>query len=297
MVITQIVSSLTTDALPKRHRGHRVLRRFARHRLALVGLVMIILLTGGAAFAPWIAPYDPDQIDLTHRFAPALSEGHVLGSDELGRDVLTRLLYAGRISLSVGVSAMVVTLAIGFTAGAFAAYCGGAVDAALMRLTDMALCFPNIFLLLFVAAFVTPTLSTVALIIGLTSWMEIARIVHAQILGLKEQDFIKAAQLSGASSIRIVLRQILPNAVAPLMVAATLNTANAILLESYISFLGYGIQPPAASWGNMLTNAQDDFQLDAWLAVFPGLAIMLAVLSFNFIGDGLRDALDVRIRL
>lgn len=268
-----------------------------RHRMALAGLVVIILMACGSAFAPWIAPYDPDHIDLLHRFAPPLSTGHILGADELGRDVLTRLLYAGRISLSVGVSAMVVTLVVGFMAGAFAAYYGGVIDAVLMRLTDMALCFPNIFLLLFVAAFVTPTLPTVALIIGLTSWMEIARIVHAQILALKEQDFIKAARLSGASSGRIVLRQILPNTVAPLMVAATLNTANAILLESYISFLGYGIQPPAASWGNMLTNAQGDFQLDAWLAVFPGIAIMLAVLSFNFIGDGLRDALDVRIRL
>ena len=226
-----VVQSLVDAPRPSR-RARRVIRRFARHRLALAGLVASILLVFGAAAAPWITPYYPDQIDLVHRFAPPLSAGHFLGADELGRDVFTRLLYAGRISLSVGVSAMLVTLAVGFTAGAFAAYCGGVIDTLLMRLTDMALCFPNIFLLLFLAAFVTPTLPTVALIIGLTCWMEIARIVHSQGPGLKEQDFIKAARLSGASSIRLVLKQLLPNATAPLMVAATLNMANAILLES-----------------------------------------------------------------
>jgi peptide/nickel transport system permease protein len=158
------------------------------------------------------------------------------------------------------------------------------------------LCFPSVFLLLFVAAFVTPSLTSMALMIGLTCWMEIARIVYSQILVLKSADFIAAAQMVGAPSWRIILRQILPNTMAPVLVAATLNTANAILLESYISFLGYGIQPPAASWGNMLTNAQSDFQVDPWLAVFPGIAITLAVTSFNFIGDGLRDALDPKMR-
>src|SRR5579875_3322373 len=181
MELAQIAVAPAASTQPQPGRAHRVLRRFARHRMALAGLAVILLMACGSAFAPWIAPYDPDHIDLLHRFAPPLSGGHILGADELGRDVLTRLLFAGRISLSVGVSAMVVTLVVGFMAGAFAAYYGGIVDAVLMRLTDMALCFPNIFLLLFVAAFVTPTLPTVALIIGLTSWMEIARIVHAQI--------------------------------------------------------------------------------------------------------------------
>jgi len=205
-------------------------------------------------------------------------------------------MYAGQISLSVGVAAMLVTLVVGFAIGAFAAYYGGWIDTVLMRLTDVMLCFPSVFLLLFVAAFVTPSLTSIALMIGLTCWMEIARIVRAQIMALKSADFIAAAQMVGAPAWRIVLRQILPNTLAPILVAATLNTANAILLESYISFLGYGIQPPEASWGNMLTNAQSDFQVDAWLAVFPGLAITLAVASFNFIGDGLRDALDPRVR-
>lgn len=276
--------------------GIRVLRRFLRHRLAVLGVVMIALLGIAAGGAPYLAPHDPDEIDISIRYSPPLTEDRFLGADDLGRDVASRLMYAGRISLAVGIAAMLVTLAVGFLVGAFAAYHGGWIETVLMRLTDMMLCFPSVFLLLFVAAFVSPTLVSLALMIGLTCWMEIARIIHAQILALKSADFIAAARMAGAPSWRIVLRQILPNTLAPVLVAATLNTANAILLESYISFLGYGIQPPQASWGNMLTNAQSDFQVDPWLAVFPGLAITLAVASFNFIGDGLRDALDPRLR-
>ena len=272
-----------------------VWRRFARHRLALVGLFVLAVLVCASAGASWLAPADPDDIDIANRYVAPLSQGHLLGADDLGRDVLSRLMFAGQISLSVGIAAMLVTLVVGFAVGAFAAYHGGWIDTVLMRLTDMMLCFPSVFLLLFVAAFVTPTLVSIALMIGLTCWMEIARLVHAQILSLKSADFITAARMAGAPSWRIVARQILPNTLAPILVAATLNTANAILLESYISFLGYGIQPPAASWGNMLTNAQSDFTVDPWLAVFPGLAITLAVASFNFIGDGLRDALDPRL--
>lgn len=280
---------------PPAGRSH-VVRRFLRHRLAVLGVALIALLGISAAGAPWFAPHDPDEITIGERYAPPLTADRPLGADDLGRDVLSRLMYAGRISLSVGIAAMLVTLVVGFAIGAFAAYYGGWIDTVLMRLTDVMLCFPSVFLLLFVAAFVTPSLATISLMIGLTCWMEIARIVHAQILALKSADFIAAARLAGAPAWRIVMRQILPNTLAPILVAATLNTANAILLESYISFLGYGIQPPQASWGNMLTNAQSDFQVDAWLAVFPGLAITLAVASFNFIGDGLRDALDPRVR-
>ncbi len=272
------------------------LRRFLRHRLAVLGVVLIALLGIASAGAPWLAPHDPDEIDVTARYAAPLTEGHWLGTDDLGRDVATRLMFAGRISLSVGVAAMLVTLVVGFAVGAFAAYLGGWVETILMRLTDVMLCFPSVFLLLFVAAFVTPSLLSIALMIGLTCWMEIARIVRAQISAMKSADFVAAAQMAGAPPWRVVLIQILPNTLAPILVAATLNTANAILLESYISYLGYGIQPPDASWGNMLTNAQSDFQVDPWLAVFPGLAITLAVASFNFAGDGLRDALDPRVR-
>ena len=285
--------ALVGPAVGARRAG--VVRRFARHRLALFGVAAILVLVVASAGAAWLAPYDPDDIDIANRYAPPFGPAHLFGADDLGRDVLSRLMFAGQISLSVGIAAMLVTLVVGFAVGAFAAYHGGWLDTALMRLTDMMLCFPTVFLLLFVAAFVTPTLVSIALMIGLTCWMEIARLVHAQILALKSADFIAAARMAGAPSWRIVARQILPNTLAPILVAATLNTANAILLESYISFLGYGIQPPAASWGNMLTNAQSDFTVDPWLAVFPGLAITLAVASFNFIGDGLRDALDPRL--
>jgi peptide/nickel transport system permease protein len=277
-------------------RRSSALRRFFRHRLAAIGMFVIAVLTIGAAGAPWLAPHDPDEIDISQRYAPPLTQGHILGSDDLGRDVLTRLLYAGQVSLSVGTAAMLVTVIVGFAVGAFAAYHGGWVNVVLMRFADVMLCFPTVFLLLFVAAFVTPSLLSIALMIGLTCWMEIARIVYAQILVLKSADFIAAARMVGAPSWRIIVRQILPNTLAPIFVAATLNMANAILLESYISFLGYGIQPPAASWGNMLTNAQSDFQVDPMLAILPGLAITLAVTSFNLIGDGLRDALDPRMR-
>jgi peptide/nickel transport system permease protein len=272
------------------------IRRVLRHRLAVLGLIVIAVLFIAAAGAAWLAPYDPEEIDIVNRYAVPLSENHVLGTDDLGRDVLTRLMYAGQISLSVGVAAMLVTVVIGFAVGAAAAYLGGWVDVVLMRLTDIMLSFPSVFLLLFVAAFVPPSLATMSLMIGLTSWMEIARIIYSQILSLKQADFIAAARMVGAPSWRIIGRQILPNTIAPIFVAATLNTANAILLESYVSFLGYGIQPPQASWGNMLTNAQSAFQVDPWLAILPGLAITLAVTSFNFIGDGLRDALDPKVR-
>ncbi|MBK1865547.1 ABC transporter permease [Taklimakanibacter albus] len=290
---SEAVLDIQAAAPPRRTSAFR---RLLRHRLALLALIVLAVLVIGSAGAPWLAPHDPEELDIANRYAPPLSEGHILGSDDLGRDVLTRLMYAGQISLSVGIAAMLVTVIVGFSVGAFAAYYGGWIGTILMRLTDIMLCFPSVFLLLFVAAFVTPSLASMALMIGLTCWMEIARIVYSQILVLKSADFIAAARMIGTPSWRIILRQILPNTLAPVLVAATLNTANAILLESYISFLGYGIQPPEASWGNMLTNAQSDFQVDPWLAVFPGLAITLAVTSFNFLGDGLRDALDPRIR-
>jgi len=290
---SEAVLDIQAAAPPRRTSAFR---RLLRHRLALLALIVLAVLVIGSAGAPWLAPHDPEELDIANRYAPPLSEGHILGSDDLGRDVLTRLMYAGQISLSVGIAAMLVTVMVGFSVGAFAAYYGGWIGTILMRLTDIMLCFPSVFLLLFVAAFVTPSLASMALMIGLTCWMEIARIVYSQILVLKSADFIAAARMIGTPSWRIILRQILPNTLAPVLVAATLNTANAILLESYISFLGYGIQPPQASWGNMLTNAQSDFQVDPWLAVFPGLAITLAVTSFNFLGDGLRDALDPRIR-
>lgn len=253
------------------------------------------LLGASALFAP-LGP-DALAINTSARFLPPLTRSaHLLGTDELGRDTLSRLLHGGRVSLVVGIAAMLTTVLTGTLVGLIAGYRGGWVDTVLMRFVDMMLCFPQIFLLLVVAAFVPPSLPSIALIIGLTSWMEVARIVRAEILHLREQDFVAAARALGASDTRIMAEELLPNIAGPIVVAATLKVAAAVLAESYISYLGYGVQPPLASWGNMLTNAQGYFDTAPWLAVLPGLFITLTVVGFNFMGDGLRDALDPRLR-
>ena len=275
-----------------------ILGRFVRHRLAVAGGVVVVLLLLIAVFGHVLAPKDPLHLDTSRRFILPFKGGEfILGTDEMGRDVLSRLIYGGRISLIVGIAAMIATVFTGLIIGLVSGFYGGWVDNALMRFTDTMLCFPQVFLLLVLAAFITPTVLTIALIIGLTSWMEVARIIRSQILYLKEQDFIQAAFALGASDKRIMFKELLPNSMAPVLVSATLNVANAVLMESYISFLGYGIQPPLASWGNMLTNAQAYFDLDPWLAILPGLMITLTVMSFNFLGDGLRDALDPRLKM
>jgi len=239
----------------------------------------------------WIWTHPADLI------APFTNFDYILGTDEMGRDTFARLLHGGRISLVVGIAAMFATVVTGLLVGLISGYYGGKIDSILMRFTDTILCFPQVFLLLILAAFITPTVISIALIIGFTSWMEVARIIRAQIQYIKKQDFIEASFALGASSPRIMFRELLPNAMAPVLVSATLNVANAVLMESYISFLGYGIQPPLASWGNMLTNAQAYFDLSPWLAILPGLMITLTVMSFNFLGDGLRDALDPRLKM
>jgi peptide/nickel transport system permease protein len=275
-----------------------LLGRFTRHRPALLGGVAVVLLCLAALFAPALAPHDPVELDTAVRFfAPLTHLAFPLGTDELGRDTLSRLLFGGQISLTVGLVAMATTVLTGALVGLVSGYYGGWVDTLLMRFVDMMLCFPQVFLLLVVAAFVTPTLISISLIIGLTSWMEVARIIRAEILHLKEQDFVQAARALGAGGVRIMTRELLPNIMAPLLVAATLKVAAAVLLESYISYLGYGVQPPLASWGNMLTNAQGYFDSEPWLAIFPGVMITITVMSFNFLGDGLRDALDPRLRM
>jgi peptide/nickel transport system permease protein len=272
--------------------------RFARHRPALLGAVAVVLLCLSALFAPALAPHDPLELDTKLRFhAPLTDLAFPLGTDELGRDTLSRLLYGGRISLTVGLVAMATTVLTGALIGLVSGFYGVWVDTLLMRFVDTMLCFPQVFLLLVVAAFVTPTLISISLIIGLTSWMEVARIIRSEILHLKEQDFVQAARALGAGGVRIMVRELMPNIMAPLLVAATLKVAAAVLLESYISYLGYGVQPPLASWGNMLTNAQGYFDTEPWLAILPGVMITLTVMSFNFLGDGLRDALDPRLRV
>jgi peptide/nickel transport system permease protein len=273
-----------------------MVRRFLRHRLAAVGLVVCLTLCLAALLAPVLPLKDPLRIGILDKFAAPGEKGYLLGADEVGRDMLSRLVYAGRISLLVGFAAMAVTITVGTVVGLLSGFYGGRVDAILMRLTDALLCFPTVFLLLVLAAFLGSSLLTITLIIGLTAWMELARILRNQTLALRERDFVHAARALGASNGRIIVQHLLPNSLAPILVAATLNVANAVLAESYISYLGYGIQPPEASWGNMLTKAQSYFDQAPWVALFPGIMITLTVTGFNFIGDGLRDALDPRSR-
>jgi len=272
----------------------RVARRFFSHRLAVLGLVMITLLTLACAVAPYLLPYDSLQIDLRARFAPPLAGDHYLGADPLGRDLAARLLMAGRISLLVGFFSMLLATLAGTLVGVVAGYIGGWTNTILMRAVDGFLSFPTIFLLLALAAALKPSPIMITIIIALTSWMTVARIVAAEVATLKEREFVLAGRMLGLSRAHIMFREILPNAVGPIIVAATLTVARAILSEAYISFLGFGIQPPFPSWGNMLYGAQQYLESAPWLAIIPGVAIAIAVTSFNFIGDGMRDALDIR---
>lgn len=254
----------------------------------------IIGLTLACTVGGHLLPHDHLFIDLRARFAPPMSDTHILGTDPLGRDIAARVLMAGRISLLVGFAAMILSTIIGCVIGVVAGFYGGAVGASLMRFVDSVLAFPNVFLLLTVAAFVQPSPIMITIIIALTSWMEVARIVEAEIKSLRERDFALAARMVGANDRWIMFRELAPNAIGPIIVAATLTVARAILLEAYLSFLGYGIQPPVPRWGNMLNNAQQYLGSAPWLAIVPGVAITMAVTSFNFIGDGLRDAFDAR---
>jgi peptide/nickel transport system permease protein len=272
----------------------RTIRRFARHRLAMLGVVMITVLTLACILGPYLLPFDDLYIDLRGRFAPPFTGYHIFGTDPLGRDIAARLFMAGRISLLVGFFAMLLSTAIGTVIGVTAGYYGGRIGAILMRFVDAFLSFPSIFLLLALAAFIKPSPFMITVIIAVTSWMEIARIVQAEVRSLRERDFVLAARMLGLSSRWIMFRELMPNAIGPIIVAATLTVARAILLEAYVSFLGYGIQPPLPSWGNMLNGAQQYLASAPWLAIVPGIAITLAVTSFNFIGDGLRDGLDAR---
>jgi peptide/nickel transport system permease protein len=299
------VIEIKSDSISIKRKGEfyesqmqRIRRRFLHHRLAVAGGCVVLLLFLCTLFANIISPHDPLDLDTKRRFVPPFTNStYILGTDEIGRGTLTRLLYGGRISLIVGITAMFATIVTGMIIGLLSGYYGGRVDNILMRFTDTMLCFPQVFLLLVLAAFITPTVFSIALIIGFTSWMEVARIIRAQIQYIKEQDFVQASYALGASGTRIMFRELLPNAMAPVLVSATLNVANAVLMESYISFLGYGIQPPLASWGNMLTNAQAYFDMAPWLASLPGIKSTITVMSFNFLGDGLRDALDPRLRM
>jgi peptide/nickel transport system permease protein len=275
-----------------------VWRDFRRHPMALVGTALLGAIILLSVFA-FLSPYDPESVDVANRFSPPTWQ-HPLGTDRSGRDVATRILYGGRVSLTVGVAAVITAVLLGSLVGGAAGYYGRFVDNALMRLTDAFLSFPSLFVLILLSFLLReselPLLSggvaSIALVIGATSWMTVSRLVRATFLSLKEEEFVAAARSYGASDARIVLQHIAPNAAGPIIVNATMGVAWAILIESGLSFLGFGIQPPTPSWGNMLTDGQDTLSLYPWLAIFPGLMIFLTVIAINYIGDALRDALD-----
>ena len=278
--------------------GRKISRYLRRYGLLWLGGILVGTMTIAALLAPWLAPYDPNLVQVDASLGTifqAPSALHPLGTDALGRDVFSRLLYGARVSLWVGFVSVGIATCIGVTLGLLAGYFRGLVDEVVMRLVDVMLCFPSFFLILAVIAFLEPSLVTIMSIIGLTSWMGVARLVRAEALSLRERDFIAAARLAGAGPARILLRHILPNTLAPVLVSATLGIAGAILTESALSFLGLGVQPPMASWGNMLLEGKQALEIAWWLSLFPGLAILLTVLGYNLLGESLRDLLDPRI--
>jgi peptide/nickel transport system permease protein len=270
-------------------------RAFAKNRLAIVGGVVVLILVLLAMLAPVLTPWDPNRPDLQNMLSDSSRE-HPLGTDQLGRDVLARMLYGARVSLTVGFVSMGIATAIGIVLGSLAGYNGGIVDATIMRAVDLMLVFPRFFLLLAVLAFLRPSIWTIMAVIGLTGWMGVTRLVRAEFLALREREFVLWSQSVGASGFRVVWRHILPNAMAPVLVAMTLGIPAAILTESGLSFLGLGVQPPYATWGNILNEGKDAIEIAWWLSFYPGLAILITVLSYNLLGEGIRDALDPRLR-
>ena len=280
-------------------------KRLKRHKLALTGIAVLIFMMFIAVFANQLAPWDPNYIDQAHwtgyPLAPGVA-GHILGTDENGRDLLSRLMFGARISLTVAVLTVILEISIGTLLGAISGYYGGLVDYWIMRLTDVFLSIPLLPLLLVLTAIVAATTTKASLsflvivvIIGGLQWPAVARLVRASFLSLREKEFAEAARALGNKDGRIIFRHLLPNAIAPIIVQATLDVANVIILESVLSFLGFGIQPPTASWGNMLANAESNMAIAWWAAVFPGLCIFVTVLAINYMGDGLRDALDPKM--
>jgi peptide/nickel transport system permease protein len=268
---------------------------FYKNKLALTGCGIVVLLFAVSLLAPVIAPYDPGAIDLKNVLASPSAE-HWFGTDQLGRDVLSRMIWGARISLKVGFVATGLAILIGMILGAVAGYYGGWIDAVIMRFVDIMLCFPTFFLILAVIAFLEPSIWNIMIVIGLTSWMGVTRLVRADFISLRERDFVRAARSIGANDARIIFVHILPNALASILVAATLGIAGAILTESALSFLGIGVQPPTPSWGNILTAGKDNIDIAWWISLYPGLAILITVVGYNLLGEGIRDASDPRLK-
>ena len=297
------VEMLTGNQKERSMRG-LIWSQFRRHHMAVAGVFVLSLLIFGAVFVSVLSPYDPEKSSMREKRQPP-SLAHPMGTDTLGRDMMTRLMYGGRISLTIGLMATVLGVTIGTLIGACSGYYGGAVDNGLMRVTDLFISLPRIFMLIIMSLLLRdldiPILSAngglggIILILGILSWTGVARLVRGQFLGLKEKEYVEAARTLGFGSARIVFRHVLPNTATPIIVAATLLVAGSIISESGLSFLGFGVQPPTPTWGNMLNAAQDEMRKgNWWMAFFPGLMIFLTVISINYIGDGLRDALDPR---
>ncbi|HEX9020881.1 MAG TPA: ABC transporter permease [Nitrospirota bacterium] len=266
-----------------------------KNRLAVIGGMLVLGVFVFSIFAPLIAPYNPSAIDIRNiLIGPNFS--HPLGTDDLGRDVLSRMLWGGRISLEVGFVAVGIATILGVIMGSIAGFYGGWIDSLIMRLVDIMLSIPTIFLVLAVIAILEPSIINIMIVIGLTSWMEPARLIRAEFISLKEREFVVAAHALGASDNRIIMRHVLPNGLSPILVSATMGVGGAILIESALSFLGLGVQPPTPSWGSLLSSGKDNIEIAWWLSAFPGLAILITVLGYNLLGEGIRDALDPRQR-
>ena len=271
-------------------------KRFKRNKLAVLGGFIVLTLFITAIFAPLLSPYDPNSINVKHILEPP-GRTHPLGTDDLGRDILSRMIWGARISLAVGFVAVGISTMVGILLGAVSGYYGGWIDRVLMRFVDIMLSIPTFFLLLAVIAFLEPSIWNIMIVIGLTSWMGVSRLVRAEVLSSREREFALAARAIGAGDLRMIFKHILPNSMAPVLVSAVLGVAGAILVESALSFLGIGVQPPTASWGNILTAGKDNIEIAWWLSVFPGLAILVTVLAYNLLGEGIRDSIDPRLKI
>ncbi len=269
-------------------------KRLRSNRLAVAGGLVVLALFIISFLAPYLTPFSPSAIDAYHVLMPP-SATHLMGTDELGRDVFTRVLYGARISLLVGFVAVGIATLIGTLVGLVSGFYGSWIDSILMRFVDIMLCFPTFFLILAVIAMIGPSIWLIMIVIGATSWMGVARLVRAEVLSVRERDFILAARAIGATDLRIIFRHILPNSMGPVLVSATLGVAGAILTESALSFLGIGVQPPTPSWGNILTSGKNYIEFAWWLSLYPGLAILVTVLAYNLLGEGIRDAIDPRL--
>ncbi|MDP2929819.1 MAG: ABC transporter permease [Candidatus Omnitrophota bacterium] len=271
------------------------MNEFIRNKMALAALVFILAILIFALLAPLVTKYDPTLTD-SRSILTAPSSEHIFGTDRLGRDIFSRIVYGARISLMIGFIAVGIASLIGVFVGAVAGYYGGLIDYLLMRFVDIMLCFPTIFLILAVISLLEPSITNIMIIIGATGWMGIARLVRAEVLTLKERDFVAAAKVMGAEDNWIISKHLIPNAIGPVLVSATLGIGGAILTESALSFLGIGVQPPIPSWGNILMDGRSTLGVAWWLTVFPGLFILFTVLSYNILGEALRDILEPRLK-